>query len=342
MQQTTNEICKQIRQCLWADMPQLLITGSVSQQMLHSKFSDDLDSILVAHRHNIIRCTYARKLALSIANHDKLASDVKALLFREYEFIQGQVTAKYRSNNIFFDIDCSVWSAAERRLLLDVIRHLCAHRHVLGGRHIIVLQNVHTLSPALLQSIKKVLETVKSQAVLICTSATIATNISLHAGVCVPIRCDEPKLLVCSAQSLSVTMEDAEQALIRHHRDLMSACFDLFARHNGDHYINALDVRARGMISQLQQFRAQQMSVRTVLDTLDKWSSEIVALALPFDALLHAIVRACYASSSLNIFRIVELCATVQDRYVKANKVTPVIDHFLWNLYHVLLMPSTD
>ncbi len=338
--QSMNQICKQMRQCLWADLPQLLTKASVSHQMLHmcSCTSDDLDSILVAHRHNIIRCTYARKLALSIAKNG--GDNLKALQFREYEFVQGQVTAKYRSNNVFFDIDCSVWSAAERRLLLDVIRHLCAHRHVLGGRHVIVVHNVHALNQSLTQSLKKILETVKSQAVLICSSATIATNITLHAGVCVPVRCDEPKLLVHCVRSSSVTTKDAEEALVRHNRDLMSASFDLFAQRDGDKYSNALDVRARGMISQLRQFCAQRTSAGTVIEALDKWALEIVGLALPFDALLHSIVRALDDGDDNKMARIVELCASAQERYVKANKVAPVIDQFLWNLYHVLLQST--
>lgn len=343
MQQTTAEICKRIRQCMWDSTDKVLTSGSVSQQMLNvvTTFSDDLDSLLVAHRHNIVRASYARKLATIIAKQDEFALD-KVMLLREYEFVQGQVTATYRSNNIFFDIDCSVWSAAERRLLLDVLRHLCSHRHVLGGRHVIVLHNVHTLTHALLQSLKKILESAKAQAVFICTSKTVATNISLHAGMCVPIRCDEPKLLVhvmegcVSGKKLSLV--DAEQALARHHRDLMSACFDLYCC-NG--YSNAIDVRARAMLSQLRQFRAQQTSAKTVIDTLEKWSSEIVAAALPFDALLHSIIRACTHTVDDNgMANIVDMCACAEHRYLKANKVTPVVDHFLWNLYH--LTPSAE
>jgi hypothetical protein len=336
--QTTSEICKRIRQCLWDSARKVISQGSVSQQILQvdSASSEDLDSLLVAHRHNIVRATYARKLAAKVAKQEDLVLD-KVLLLREYDFVQGQVTAKYRSNNIFFDIDCSIWSAAERRLLLDVIRHLCSHRHVLGGRHVIVLHNVHTLNHALLQSLKKILENAKAQAVFICTSKTTATNVSLHAGMCVPIRCDEPGLLV--QVIVGVNLVDAEQALVRHHRDLMNACFDL---HCCNGYSNAIDVRARAMVCQLRQFRAQKTSVKTVIDTLEKWSSEIVAAALPFDALLHSIVRACASvTDDAGMVNIVELCACAEHRYLKANKVTPVVDHFLWNLYHNLT-PSTE
>lgn len=291
---------------------------------------DDLDFNCIVLYHN---CPLLLRISLlNIANKSNLP-EKQFLKTINVTFTLKDTTISYKSNDLYFLIDCQPWSPNERRIIPDCIKSLLATRSVLGRNHLVIIEHISCLGEHSLKSLRNIVNDSSPYANFVMSTQKQSIIRTIFDSTSLFIHCDyDVKYLVKNiVQSFKPNLIEHLETLYMTHRN----DFGLFLatiNHEQPHLL----------ISQIERYIASQLQEFLFIDPHDVYNvvhgivNDLISSFIHLKLIAPYIIKFVNGMAPSKVMQCVKLLTDVEMLMVQSNKIIFAYELCFLELYKLL------